>query len=108
VRPQTHTRAATPTPENTPHPRASWHLVWIIALLLAVATSATLGVVVAASMTDDTQTVRTVVEEPNANQREGRVPPPVVQEPDANQREGRVPPPVVQEPNANQREGRVP
>ena len=93
--PRTDTRAATPTteytPENTPDPRASRHLVRIVALVLTVATSATLGVVVAASMTDDIQTVRTVVEEPNANQREGRVPPPVVQEPNANQREGRVP-----------------
>ena len=82
MRPHTDTRAATPTTEyttkntteNTPHPRASQPLVWIVALAAAVATSATLGVVVTASMTDDTQTVRTVIQEPNANQREGRVP----------------------------------
>ena len=99
MRPQTHTRAATPTTEyttkntteNTPHPRSARRLLGIGGLVFAVATSATLGVVVTAAMTDDIPTVRTVVQEPNANQREGRVPPPVVQEPNANQREGRVP-----------------
>jgi hypothetical protein len=82
-------------------------VLWLIVLLIAMAVAGVVGVVVAAHVTDPPAPTRVVYPEPNANDREGRVPTTTdaAHEPSANDREGRVPT-TAQEPNANTREGR--
>jgi hypothetical protein len=83
-------------------------VVWLLALLVAMAVAAVVGVAVAAHLTSPATVAPTVYHEPNANTREGRVPAPTFTEPNASTREGRVPAPTYVEPNANTREGRDP
>ena len=83
--------------------RKPHRVLWLIVLLIAMAVAGVVGVTVAANVTDPPAPARVVYPEPNANDREGRVPPP----PNANDREGRVPTTAAQQPNANDREGRV-
>ena len=82
-------------------------VLWLIVLLIAMAVAGVVGVVVAANVTDPPAPTRVVYPEPNANDREGRVPHHRAHEPNTNDREGRVPTTAAQEPNANEREGRV-
>jgi hypothetical protein len=77
------------------------------AIVLAMLAAAVAGVALAAQLTSPATHTQTVYQEPNANDREGRVPTPTAVAPNANAREGRVPTPTAIEPNANAREGRV-
>ena len=83
-------------------------VLWLIVLLIAMAVAGVVGVVVAAHVTDPPAPTRVVYPEPNANDREGRVPiTTTAHEPNANAREGRVTTTAAQEPNANEPKGRV-
>jgi hypothetical protein len=90
---------------DAPKPR---RVLWPIVLLIAMAVAGIVGVAVAAYVTDPPAPTRVVTQEPNANDREGRLPTTATQQPNANDREGRVPTTTTHEPNANDREGRVP
>ena len=87
--------------------RQKHHILWPLALLLAIVIAAVVGVAVVAYLNRPAATTATAYQEPNANTREGRMSATTVQEPNANVREGRVPTTTIQQPNANTREGRV-
>jgi hypothetical protein len=70
--------------------RMPHRVLWLILLLIAMAVAAVVGVVVAANVTNPPAPTPVVYQEPNANEREGRVPTTAAQEPNANEREGRV------------------
>ncbi len=88
--------------------RKPLQIVGPIALLLAMAIAGFIGVAVVAYVTNPPVPVHVATQEPNADEREGRVPVTATHEPNANEREGRVPVTATHEPNANEREGRVP
>jgi hypothetical protein len=66
------------------------HFMWPLAILLAMLIAAAAGVIVVAQLTGPPTDNGPVYQEPNANTREGRVPPAPYQQPNANTREGRV------------------
>jgi hypothetical protein len=88
--------------------RKPLRVFWPIVLLIAMALAMVVGVAVAAHVTEPPAPTRVVTQEPNANEREGRVPASATQQPNANEREGRVPTTTTQKPSAKTRVGGVP
>jgi hypothetical protein len=103
LRPETEDRRE---PGGTRKPRRG---LWLIVLLIAMAVAGVVGVVVAANVTDPPAPTRVVTtQDPNAKDRDGRIPTSAAREPNPNEREGRIPTTTAQEPNPNEREGRIP
>ena len=70
--------------------RRPLRFMWPLAIFLAMVIAGAAGVIVVAQLTGPPTDSGPVYQEPNANTREGRVPPAPYQEPNANTREGRV------------------
>jgi hypothetical protein len=90
-----------PSGARRPH-----RVLWLVVLLIAMALAGVVGVVVAANVTNPPEPTPVVYEEPNANEREGRVPTTAAQVPNANEREGRVP--TTAAPGAQRQRARRP
>lgn len=85
------------------------HLIlWPLLLVVALGLAAVAGVLVTARLTSPPAPLPVVAQQPNANEREGRISEFAARAPNANEREGRVAQTVAREANANERESRVP
>ena len=82
-------------------------VLWIIVLVVGMALAGVVGVVVATYVTNPPAPTQVVTQEPNANEREGRVAVTATALPNANEREGLVAVTATALPNANERESRV-
>ena len=88
---QTAVRPDTRFSRQSSEARKPRRVLWTIVLLVGMALAGVVGVVVATYVTNPPAHTQVVTQEPNANEREGRVPVTGIREPNANEREGRVP-----------------